>query len=66
MVALFTNNVGGCTGTLGFTTTMNGVCPALGVASAVAHDVPTGPFRPPTTMFTCAAITPSPANPSPP
>src|SRR5436309_5695839 len=46
-------------------TTTNGACPCVGVASAVAHAVPTGPSRLPRTVLTCAAFAPSPANPSP-
>ena len=58
IVALFTNNVIGFTGRFGAAMTTNGACPALGDASAVAHAVPTGPSRGPSTVFTCAASTP--------
>ena len=66
MAALFTNSVGGFTGRLGRTMATNGVCPALGVASAVAHAVPTGPSREPEHRVHVRGVgAASPANPSP-
>src|SRR5690349_4559623 len=65
MRALFTNKVNGLTGSPGCNTTTNGAWPALGVASAPAHAVPTGPSRGPSTVLTCAAFGPDPTNDSP-
>ncbi len=65
IVALLTNSVGGCTGTLGAHTARNGTWPGVGWASAVANAVPIGPSRPPNTLLIWAACAPSPAKPSP-
>ena len=65
IAALFTNRVGGCTASPGCTMATNGTCPARGVASAVAHAVPAGPSRGPSTTLTWAASAPSPTKDSP-
>jgi len=61
MGALFTNRVSGLTGRFGRKIVTKATCPGLGMASAVAQAVPTGPSRPPSTVLTCAASAPSPA-----
>ena len=59
-VALFTINVGGFTETSGVRQARNGAWPAVGVASAVANAVPTGPVKCPIITVTWAASAPSP------
>ncbi len=65
IAALLTNSVGGCTASPGRSTATKGTWPARGVASAVAHAVPAGPSRGPSTTLTCAASAPSPTKDSP-
>ena len=65
MAALFTNSVSGLTGRFGRRIVTKAACPGLGMASAVAQAVPTGPSRPPSTVLTCAASAPSPTKLSP-
>ncbi|CAB4814276.1 unannotated protein [freshwater metagenome] len=65
MAALFTNSVAGVTGTLGFHTTKNGMCPTVGDPKMLTNAPPTGPDFFPKTVLICAALAPTPANPSP-